>query len=412
MSISANQSFLTPFCRVKLYDTSKSGNKLFPAHHVEKWSKEIMKYISSVEAVLNRSQDGGLGSFTVMLSPDLSTMLAWLNNAEGRGEWLRIGGFISIQFGYIDGNDKTVEFMGTMQWPEIDLNPTSPTITIKGIIANGLLWEGFPPYHCYGQSPMDIIKYKAKQFNYNVEVSDRLKENFSSVYQYATILQSEGIETFVRNVIPLMIASDVLRDGKNQILSVISGENWKLDLAPKDKQQQAPKFIFRFMGRFNLQATPQVIAIDNLQLPFQWATFVPSAVTPSCESYIGDSKEKDRQIKQTDSKGSRVTCIAGDSYNAEAVRAQQSQIDEVKKRYLSYTAEIDTIGLPTLEVGDFIQFHNTGVIDTGLWQVYRAKHRWSAVGYRSSWSLHCINFEESFGKMVGESSAKLELNIG
>lgn len=398
MSISAQQNFSTPFSTVRLYDYGTTGNAMYPVKEREEWSKEIKKYISSVEAVLNLTQDGGLGSFNVSLMPDLPTMLAWLNNTDGRGEWLRVGGFISVQFGYLEGNDTTLEFMGAMGWPEIDLNPSYPTITIKGIIANAIVWEGTPPINCYGLSGEQVILRKAQQFGYEVSLSDRFKGCLVSAFNESVTVGSEGIQTFVQNVVPRLLKPGSMRE-QETLISTFSGKLWSLDInTPKEKK---PSFIFRFMGKYDLEASPQVIAIDGLRLPFSWVTFVPHAQTPDVsQNVIADPKGKGKRVAKKDNKGRELSPQSAVTRTLEAADANQNRLDEVKKRYLAYTAEIDTIGLPTLEVGQFVKFHNTGLIDDALWQVFKATHKWSAVGFRSSWALHCINFEDSFGRFI------------
>ena len=397
--LSTQQNFSASYCRVKFYDITTSGNKMYSAQHVEKWSQEIQKYIASAEVVLKDTQDGGNGDFTVTLTPDLSTMMAWLNNTDNRGDWLRVGGFVSLQFGYQDSDDKTLEFMGSMNWPEIDFNPTSPSLTIKGVVANSLLWEGIEPFQCYNKIPKDIINEKARQYNYDVTVGPGLAENLNQYFPIDKLMGSEGVETFVRDILPWMVKPRMLTDGKHQLFSAINGKNWTLDLipVPSKKDTKPIKFIFRFMGQYDLQSSPQVVAVNSIRIPFQWNTFVPSAMTPNVESHIGDDKSNDEQMVSKDDKGSQVTRIAGDSRYSYAVDAHQDKLEEIKKRYLSYNADVDTIGLPTLEIGDYVKFHNTGLVDNALWQVFRATHKWSSTGYNSSWILMCINFDDAFG---------------
>lgn len=400
MRLNNQQTFFDPFCRVKLYRPSGSDYmKTASSSHDENWTKEILKYIDSVE-VTNKVRGEGLGDYHVVLNPPLEVAKAWLDGKNEQGEWLRFGVFVGLQFGYGNG-DATQEFRGTVTFPAIDLNPLSPTITLGGPMATSIIQESYKSIDTAGMSGEAIILEKMKQFGYgggDIEITQSLKSALVSACKDSVIPSGQSYNDFLDNTLPrLLRKSVIIGAGDVQLMSRITVKKFgkKIIFDARSFGDRTPDMIFRFMGGYDLVADSQIISINNFKIPINWTTF-DDMYAPDAGEVVTHTKQKSDSMANTPAKNTNTNL--GPSLNQEAIQAHQNKLNDIKNRYLSFNATIDTIGVPTLDVEDIVQCTNIGkLIDTAVWRVFRATHKWNKQGYSSSWYLSCINMDRAFG---------------
>lgn len=400
MTLSPNQTFADPFCRVLLYDSKGQGDwsKTVGDQHNESWSKEILKYIDSVEVTAKVPGADSIGDYSLVLNPPLDVAKAWLDKKDGKGEWLKIGVFVGMRFGYRNG-DETVEFRGNLTFPAIDLNPTSPTITLSGAVAGKISWESPGSIDCKGRKCEDIIYEKMQQLGYDrskVVLTNKFKNYLKPTFDDSVILSGQNLNGFVNETLPKMIKS--LEFGKGignvslkEIPSIkVSGGEITFDMFPITKVP--PKMIFQFMGRYNLNPVsgPQIVPINNFKIPINWTNFDGKNHVPSVSGNITDAGTI---IEKTSAEAKKTTdSNLATTRTTESAEAEQRKLDMGKGRYLAINATIDTIGIPTLDIDDTVQINNAGeLIDNAQWRIHRVTHKWNKQGYASSWFLLLVD---------------------
>jgi hypothetical protein len=402
MILKTNQDFSAHFCRVRLYkaegeyETTKRGSA-----YQDNWTQEIIRYIDSVE-VVTRTVDKGTGEFNIVLNAPLDVFKMWLDNKDYRGGWIRHGLIVGIVFGYRNG-DETEEFRGSVALPGIDFNPISPTITLSGPIAGKFSWESFDSISPEGKSCLDIIIRKMNQLGYHkdsMEISKDFKDNLKSTFE-ETIPNGQGLNEFVSRTLPKMYKGLKSKTGEISLMNspVIRTMGEKIYFSMQPIKVNRPDIVFRFMGKYNLNPQgndPQVVVINNFRLPINWTEYDPSSYTSSMAGNIMDSGQI---VEKQEEFGSAILNTGPALSRTEDVtKATQIAYNIAKDRYLVVKAEVDTIGIPVLGVGNTVQFHNIGLlIDNGTWNIFSAAHKWNKQGYTSNWGLTCLDIENTFG---------------